>query len=87
MARIVLALAAGAAALAPGSKPAAQTRRELGQGLVAAVGALGAQAAVASAGDSPKFSFFGFFGNGGTLSQFFLPMAASTARSTTCATR
>ena len=69
MARIVLALAAGAAALAPGSKPAAQTRRELGQGLVAAVGALGAQAAVASAGDSPKFSFFGFFGNGGTLSE------------------
>ena len=69
MARIVLALAAGAAALAPGSKPAAQTRRELGQGLVAAVGALGAQAAVASAGDSPKFSFFGFFGNGGTMSE------------------
>jgi photosystem II oxygen-evolving enhancer protein 3 len=69
MARIVLALAAGAAALAPGAKPAAQTRRELGSGLMAAVGALGAQAAVATSGDSPKFSFFGFFGNGGTQSE------------------
>merc|ERR1712176_1744355 len=50
-------------------KPTAQTRRELGQGLMTAVGLFGAQAAVASAGDSPKFSFFGFFGNGDTLSE------------------
>merc|ERR1719282_1031064 len=74
MARLICALAlTGAAALAPGAKPAAQTkaasRREVGQGLVAAIGAFGATAAQATAGDSPKFSFFGFFGNGDTLSE------------------
>merc|ERR1712129_264263 len=45
------------------------TRRELGQGLMTAIGAFGAQAAVAASGESPKFSFFGFFGNGGAMSE------------------
>lgn len=69
--KTVLALALSASALAPGSQPktASQTRRELGQGLMTAIGAFGAQAAVASSGDSPKFSFFGFAGNGDAMSE------------------
>jgi hypothetical protein len=45
------------------------SRRELGQGLLGAVGLFGSQAAFAEAGASPNFSFFGFFGNGSRQSE------------------
>jgi hypothetical protein len=45
------------------------SRRELGQGLLGAVGLFGSQAAFAEAGASPNFSFFGFFGNGNRQSE------------------
>jgi hypothetical protein len=45
------------------------SRRELGQGLLGAVGLFGSQAAFAEAGASPNFSFFGFFGNGSRMSE------------------
>ena len=69
---LVVALAASASALAPQQKPATQTRRELGAGLMSAIGPSSASGRFADAGGRPGATRRGFAppgpgGRGSTL--------------------